>query len=466
MALRETLARIRSGPQITTVRAVQSRVVLPLLRDLGWDEQDPTQIDLEHREATIVLLIFRNEQASPQNGPLPSPAAYIKIVPLAASLLNEAETVLEATARDGADVCVATNGKVWHLYIPKPTEEPNECQFASWDLDSDPMDQLVSEFRKYLNHQALTDQTAQQAAEHALTEIQSAKRLAETIPGVWRRLQDGPDLFLAEYVQGVVREEVGLTPSIEQVAEVIRSSLSTTDAPVTPPVQPRTRRVPSKRRHPTGYRLWGEHHEVRLQREILTGVAEAIYQRHPDTFERVVELSAYFTTDPSERRTPIPISTSGYYHEGALSYQIMSRIISKLLRAFEYHDNDLSVLYSSPLDWQTKRSPPVKRYRTRRASRRPTGVILWGTRYSIQWQYEALTILATQLYERHADRFDLALQVSQISKDPSTRTVPVQIGSTGYFHEKAVDFGRLRVVCGKLLTIFDYSPEDLEFTYE
>ncbi len=473
MALRETLVQIRAQPRGSSRLAVHTRIVTPILEDLGWDAQDPEQVDLDNGAADVVLLGPRGRHASSRDGEAPRPVVYIKIEPIATALLGAAASVVAAGVRDDVDICVTTDGRSWTLYVPKQTQDPDQCQVAEWRLDDDEIGSLVSEFLRFLSRQALRDQTAQRSAEEALVERANVKRLTEAITAVWQRLLTGSDTFLAEYVQDEVRDETGLTPSIEQVAEVLRGSSSSRERLLVQGVAGDTdtrlalqHSVPRQR--PTGYRLWGKDYPISRQREILTGVAEAIYARHANTFERVLTVSEYFTTDPSTRRVPISIGSSGYYHEGGMNRRVLIRTVTKLLEAFGYRGEDLHVLPSSPRNWNTTRSSSTKPSRGRRhrsPSRRPSGIRLFETYYPIQWQYEALTIVATQLYERHSDSFDRALHVSQITTDPATRTAAVQIGSTEYFHEKAVDLDRLTTVCHKLLDLFGYRAEDLELVY-
>ena len=474
MALRETLMQIRSQPRGASRLAVHIRSVTPILENLGWDAQDPEQVDLDSSAADVVLLSPRGRHASSRDGEAPRPVVYIKIEPITAALQGVATSVVAAGVRDDVDICVTTDGRSWTLYFPKQTQDLDQCQVAEWRLDDDEIDSLVSEFLRFLSRQALGDQTAQRSAEEALEERANAKRLTEAITAVWQRLLTGSDTFLAEYVQDAVRDETGLTPSIEQVAEVLRGSSSSRERlPVQGVAGNADTRLALQHNTPrqrlTGYHLWGKDYPISRQREILTGVAEAIHARHANIFNRVLTVSEYFTTDPSTRRVPIPIGSSGYYHEGGMNRRVLIRTVTKLLEAFGYRGEDLHVLPGSPRDWNTTRPSSTRPRRGRRhrsPSRRPSGIRLFGTYYPIQWQYEALTIVATQLYERHSDSFDRALHVSQITNDPTTRTAAVQIGSTGYFHEKAVDLDRLTTVCRKLLELFGHRAEDLELVYE
>lgn len=467
MALRETLEGIRRDGAGSTTPSILVKAVLPILRDLGWTDQ--SQIDLDLAGVDVALL-------APASGVARAPGqslVLVKIEPSGAPSQRAITRTLESANRHGAAFFAITTGLAWWLYLGQLASPGGDSLVVTINLEAEDVANAEDALSRYLAQSALVSGTARRQAEEALTTRHNNDRLRTTIPQVWRSLLSAPDSLLVDLVREEVKNAVGLEPTDDQIVAVIKRTVVPNALPDA------TTQVPAsdvavtdsemKRRRPTGYQLWGEHHSIQRQREILTGVAEAIHRRHPDTFDRVLRVSQQFTIDPTTRKVPIPIGSSGYYHEGGLNRQVMERLSLKLLRAFGYSEDDLVILHSTPIDWETRTPQGIKRgprRRRRRASHRPTGVNLWGTHYPTKWQYEALTILATRLYERHADRFDLALRSTQITKDPSTRTVAVPIGSTGYFHEKAIGSGRLRSVCDRLLEIFGYPPEDLEFTYE
>ena len=250
--------RFARKPRGSSRLAVHTRIVTPILEDLGWDAQDPEQVDLDNGAADVVLLGPRGRHASSRDGEAPRPVVYIKIEPIATALLGAAASVVAAGVRDDVDICVTTDGRSWTLYVPKQTQDPDQCQVAEWRLDDDEIGSLVSEFLRFLSRQALRDQTAQRSAEEALVERANVKRLTEAITAVWQRLLTGSDTFLAEYVQDEVRDETGLTPSIEQVAEVLRGSSSSRERLLVQGVAGDTDtrpRTPAQRAEATTYRI-------------------------------------------------------------------------------------------------------------------------------------------------------------------------------------------------------------------
>ena len=468
MALRETVEDVRRDGAGSTTPSILVKAVLPILRDLGWTDQSQINLDLAGVDVALLAPASGGGRATGQSFVL------VKIEPSGVPSQRAITRTLESANRHGAAFFAITTGLAWWLYLARPAGDDAGALFAAADVRDDSAGDVANTLAHYLAKSAVTSESARRRAEEALKARRDNDRLRLAISQAWRRLVAAPEgTLLVDLVREEVKNTVGLDSSDEQITAVIKRTV-VPDAPADTATQASASDIAvaeseMKRRRPTGYQLWGEHHRIQRQREILTGVAEAIHQRHPDTFDRVLRVSQQFTTDPTTRKVPIPIGSSSYYHEGGLNRQVMERLSTKLLRAFGYSEDDLVILHSTPIDWETRTPPGIKRgprRRRRRASHPPTGVNLWGTHYPTKWQYEALTILATRLYERHADRFDLALRSTQITKDPSTRTVAVPIGATGYFHEKAIGSGRLRSICDKLLEIFGYPPEDLEFTYE
>ena len=467
MALRETLEQIRRNGPGSNVPSILFNAVQPVLADLGW--VDRSQIDLE-RESDVIVL-----SASPVGAERPSarPLVFIKMSLSGAPTQRSIDRLREVADRHGTVFLVFTNGQVWWLHLVQHSGDDTDSQFAVVNVRTESVDDVEEALTRYLAKEALVSGTAQHRADEALITRRNNDRLLAAIPQVWRRLLATPESLLVDLVREEVGKTEGLKPTDEQITSVIKrtvvpnpvSGTSTRTATSDTAVDESTR----IRRLPTGYQLWGETYKIKRQREILTGVAEAVYRRHADAFDRVLRVSRYFTTDPSTRQVPIPIGSSGYYHEGGMNRDVLERTVGKLLRAFGYSEDDLVVLHSAPIDRDTAPRPALERDAKRprrRASHRPVGIRLWGMIYPTTRQYQVLTVLAAQLYERHADRFDLALQVTQITKDPSSRADIVPIGSTGYFHKRSLDADRVRSICGKLLTVFGYPPDDLEILYD
>ena len=375
MALRETLAQIRSRQTGGGSRAVLVRVIQPLLIDLGWDVGDPFQVDLDHEGADVVLSIPRGEHTSLADRRPGRPGVYVRFLPSEQEFSAQAAALVSEAARDGADLCALTTGLVWHLYVAKPAQEPDACRYAQLDLRADPQERVADELEAYLSREALIDQRAQRSAEHALTTRLNAERVAAAIPEVWRRLLAGPDSFLVEYVQDEVRKETGLHAAAEQVAAVIRSdALASPPAaapeprsvaeprpsparanppsrrPVIPaPVKPiRKRGGSTAGKHIVGFRLWGTVRQTRMAKELWLGVAEAIYERHPHDFDRALDLQGrtrrYIARSPETLFSAEQIGDSPYFAEINFSSRDCMRQARALLELFGYRADELEVI--------------------------------------------------------------------------------------------------------------------------
>lgn len=461
MALHETLEGIRRDGAGSTTPSILVKAVLPILRDLGWTDQ--SQIDLDLAGVDVALL-------APASGVARAPGqslVLVKIEPSGAPSQRAITRTLENANRHGAAFFAITTGLAWWLYLARPAGDDAGSLFAAADVRDDSVGDAANVLEQYLAKSAVTNESARHRAEEALTARRDNERLRLVIPQAWRRLVAAPEgTLLVDLVREEVKNTAGLDSSDEQITAVIKRTV-VPDSPAEPPVSTArpdttTERSTRTNRRPTGYRLWGTTYRVKRQREILTGVAEAIYDRHADTFDRVVSVSAFFTKKPSERQSPIRIGSSGYYHEGSVNRWKVVNTVRKLLEAFGYSMADFEII-DVPLD-SANAVPPrsTNRRRRRRAPHPPTSIRLWGTTYRITRQYDVLTIVATQLYERHPDVFERALEVGPITNDPTTRSAAMPIGDSGYYHEKALGRPRLVRVCGRLLRLFGYAPSDLE----
>ena len=227
---------------------------------------------------------------------------------------------------EGVDICVLTNGLEWWLYLPMEPLPFEERQFATLRIRQDPIGSLANHLETFLGKENLSSGRAKRKAKEALKRLQECKLLRATIPEVWRELLTGPDDELLELVGKRVYDEVNLRPTREQVVRVIRCSPTPTvvpSEPVTPTTAPRHPQPdpkPSRDNQPTGIRLWGHHHTVKyLCVEVLRRVAEALYERQFNDFDRVLALRGtkrqYASRDPGDLRRPDEIKSSGYYLE-------------------------------------------------------------------------------------------------------------------------------------------------------
>jgi len=351
MALFAVLQQLRLGPAPANVLAAQLQLVLPILRELGWDDADAGQVEVGRAvgpgaEAAFTLLVPRGERSGVWSARESRAAALIAVEAEAAELSRRAAALLPHAARAHVDICALTDGLRWDFYLPRRLPEPPQadaCRFARLDLRTDPLDQLHDQLELYLGRDALIQQSARRAAEHALSARLNAERLEAEMPKVWRRLLAEPDQLLIELVQEEVHKSIGLRPGPEQVAEMVRASASGKKPPGPGPRPPIDPNVPAR------FRLWGIEREFSSWRAMWIAVAAAVHERHADEFERALRLRGstrpYVARSDAEMAAPARVPGTQYFIETKFNQQNMRRQAEKLLKLFGYPNTDLELIY-------------------------------------------------------------------------------------------------------------------------
>ena len=127
----------------------------------------------------------------------------------------------------------------------------------------------------------------------------------------------------------------------------------------------------------------------------------------------------------------------------------------------------------------TKEAPPPSKPTTRKSptrSRKPTAILLWGTRYPISSHKQVLHTVTNLLYERHAPDFDRLLELKGrrypfVARNPDVfgdndHMTVHRVKSSNYF---VVDHGNaetMRKRAERFLECFDYDKSDLEVLFD
>jgi hypothetical protein len=219
--MRPLLQRIRDGlarGAYPNERAVSTSIVVPVLRELGWDDSDPTVVKPEY-----VTGNGRVDYAlSPRAG---SPAVFVEVKGVGKS--GEADRQLfEYAFHEGAQIAVLTDGRVWSFYLPG--------QFGSYDerrvfqLDLLERDEAEAERRltRYLARERIQTGSALSDASADYHDQAARRRAAEKLPQAWADILRGPDADLVRLLQDTVEALSGHRPSDEAVADFLSSMVS------------------------------------------------------------------------------------------------------------------------------------------------------------------------------------------------------------------------------------------------
>ncbi len=370
MTLRETLERVRSMAVPRNEEAAKFKIIMPILRDLGWDDMG-AEVILEYSVGASGRKRRSGGGGRVDIALAPDPKRPVALIEAKApgqDLNDHVGQVLNYAFHEGVTICALTNGPHWWLYLPREAGQPTDRRFAELNLHEGSLEQVADDLETFLGREALVGGTAEMRAHQVLKARRETDLLNEKLPALWQailgRPSGTPHSELVELVSRHAYEQTGLRPEPEQIADVIQDrpiSPTPSDDAKPPPEPAGDTRTPSparksKRRKkgqpapkPTAFVLWGQQHDVRYYYEILVGVTEAIHGYGHD-LGRIRELTSgipYVSQDPAElrHRQPKPVGNTGWYVGTAWYGYIIVERARQFLEHFGYDPDDLEVLY-------------------------------------------------------------------------------------------------------------------------
>lgn len=311
LSLHERLERIRSMPNPRNEESAKVKIVVPILRDLGWDpfgqdvffeypigagSSQRVDIALKVSERTVALIEVK------------APKSNIDIY---------ANQILDYASHVEPDICVLTNGLEWLLYLSDNEMSPEERKFATIKIKDEPIEGTLQRLYAFLCREQLIGGQAREHAEQALAGSQDV---------------------------------VSLDPEVGPPQ----------NAKSAPFKQSRTRKSESGIKKIV---LFGQRYCVDSNRDVLMKVAEELYARHFTDFDNVLQCTenrhpivahdeekwtlyrSNSKKNSSIRELMIHGESSGYYvFVGNSSRVNIRRRADLLLQAFDYEPSELIVL--------------------------------------------------------------------------------------------------------------------------
>ncbi len=361
-ALRQVIERIRGLGAPPNEEATKLQMVLPILSALGWHATDPSRLVPEYAvgakksgRADIALLAPGGQR----------PVALLEVKAAGVQLEEHVEQTLRYAFYEGVDLCALTTGLVWWLYLPLQKGPPEERRFAELNVTTDSLDQLLADFETYLEYTALVEHKAERHAKEIIEARRDSERLNKEIPQVWRSMLNDPPQALIELIEARVFSSIRLRPSSDQIGEFLAGTTGSVKADRASAPQPASRKPPApkqldiekpagkaKSSKPDGFQLWGRKYPAKKWTEVWYGVAEALYDRHPDRFGDAVgrpggKLS-YVEVDRGRLSAPAHSLRGSQYWVGGhgSAKHLQSRCVN-LLALFGYSSADIEFIYAS-----------------------------------------------------------------------------------------------------------------------
>lgn len=232
------LARIKHGLShnlYPSEKAVSTSIVIPILRALGWDDANPTEVVGEYtnpRGRVDYALFTRQGSAN----------VFVEVKAVGRS--QDADRQLfEYAFHDGTPLAVLTDGRLWNFYLPGQHGSYEERRVYQIDMVERSADEIAERLHRYLAR----DRVASGAAlEDATTDYRTGTRsrvALATLQRAWAELLADPPEELIEALATHTEALCGHRPGAAAVMTFLLERLPSSD-PVSPAKRQARRQPP------------------------------------------------------------------------------------------------------------------------------------------------------------------------------------------------------------------------------
>ncbi|MCY3967562.1 MAG: type I restriction endonuclease [bacterium] len=221
MSLREviqkTAGHLESG--VLEIEAhVRQYVIDPILGELGWDVQDPSQVLVEHKVDTGYV-----DYALLDKG---KPVVFIEAKKVGNLRPDAEEQLFKYAANRGIPLLVLTDGNQWDFYLAMAAGEPSErrfCRIELGTLDNARLIEYDKSFRKFLGKQQVGSGSARRDAESHHEDAKRRESAKAELGNAWQGLLSPPDGLLRELLTEEVESICGTRPHQQDVETFLRN---------------------------------------------------------------------------------------------------------------------------------------------------------------------------------------------------------------------------------------------------
>ena len=212
-----------------------------------------------------------------------------------------------------------------------------------------------------LSKEHIASGAAVRNAENLYKSRQKKNILREAIPRAWHKIINEPDDLFVDLLIETTEKLSGFRPDIADIEKFLKKTPGLI-SPKTEPslVSQRTGSAIAPRRKETtdatdfinkkvrSFTLFNETYNPRTWKELLVTVAEEMYRRHAQDFDKCLSLRgskmAYFSLNANDLSQPVQIKDSKYFVETKLNSNSIAKRSRDLMALFGYEESDLIVV--------------------------------------------------------------------------------------------------------------------------
>ena len=328
-------------------RAVEVFVILPLLKRLGWNTEDPDQIypqmEMSEDKRNTVDYALQIDGKS---------KVFIEAKQWNTTLDKGHEAQLLGyynAAREKPELTVLTSGRQWRLYL-RPVkrrrrgQEPALRLFRVFDIVKDEPAEVENDFKRFLSRKRMVSiDSIVTAAAKRHKEIERVETVRSALRNALDEMANNRDTLRAILSGIVVKTNPEIHPSGDLVNQFIKSRVSEIII-----VAPRKTKRPSQKPTSFTFRANGKETTISVEHwyDIHISLCKIMYTNHPKNFsDAVLKISdAWFSKSPGDDRDYLPIKGSGVWvKKTGANAQNMKNLCAKIVTNFGYDEAALSI---------------------------------------------------------------------------------------------------------------------------
>ena len=329
---------------------VKQAIILPILRGLGWDTDNPDEVwpeySVEDRWVDYALLIGN------------TPQVFIEVKKGGESLEKHQKQLLDYAFRQGVKVAILTNGLTWWFYLSLRAVSWEQRKVTTVELDKQDKEEISHKLMNLLGKENVRSGKAVQNAEV----LYKKHRISATLPEAWNQLVSEPEDLIVDLLVDKTKELCGEETDKNEVERFLSAHLQNirvTSPPAavepipTPEPKPSDRRKGKKRKaftvtKPAAFTFNGQRDEVKSWKEMILKLCKILYANPANRFEqRVLEIRGskgrrFFSRNADDLHEGREINGTGIYVDTCLSAESAKRFAENLITTFGHSKGSLS----------------------------------------------------------------------------------------------------------------------------
>ena len=297
-SLTKAIEYIGSG-LLNSEAQTKKSVIEPVLRGLGWNDNDPHEVVLEYSPPHSASGRVDYALLGPEGKPL----VFVEAKKLEKANERGEEQLFQYAYGQGVPLLILTDGKTWNFYLSMVGGVTSErCFYRAALTENNKTAEQARSFVEYLDRTRVLSGEAEDAASKQLKNSRSKEKSKQAIPKAWSNLLEGPGL--RSLLASAVESECGAQPAQDDMDDFLRQYLRTSPPPQPASRQPATgfarstaAQSPDKSPRAIGYVFNGRSYRTGSSRRTLAAVLKDFARRDGQFMDRfAVETDRTFST--------------------------------------------------------------------------------------------------------------------------------------------------------------------------